>query len=94
MRTETRQLIEDTLDVVRRANGHNIQVRRDVDKGRAPLFRYLARGRCTHCGMELIVDSSPATISSNLPFGERANAWAQVTGDAFDLECPGPRRRR
>jgi hypothetical protein len=90
---KTSELISDVLDVVRRENGHNIQVRRDLERGHVPLFRYLARGRCVDCGMEVVIDSSPATIGSNLPFGTSANAWPQASGDAFDFECPGSKRR-
>lgn len=74
--------------------GHNIQLNRDKGGHFLPLFRYRATGRCMTCGAELVVDTSPAQMGCSWPWNEdKANAWAWITGAAFDERCQQVRPR-
>ena len=84
---DKRELIKQAVDRAREL-GHNIHLNRDRDGHFVPLFRYRATGRCTTCGAELVVDTSPAQMNCSWPWNEdKANAWAWITGAAFDEQC-------
>lgn len=75
-------------------NGHNMELRRDKEGHYIPLFRYRATGKCTKCGAELVMDTSPAQVKQSIPWGEYANAEPQIRGEAVDKTCEEVRRAK
>ena len=69
--------------------GHNVELRRTKDSAHIPLFRYKAIGKCTCCGADLVVDTSPAEIGMNVPFGEKGLLWPTISGKATEVFCTG-----
>ena len=85
-RRTARDLINEAIDLAIE-RGHNVELRRTKESAHIPLFRYKAIGRCTCCGADLVVDTSPAQLSMNVPFGEKGNAWPTISGAAIDGFC-------
>ena len=86
---KAKELIDQAVHVAREL-GHNIRLQRDTDGHFRPLFRYKATGYCADCGATLVVDTSPAQISCSWPWNEdKANAYPNITGEAFDVRCSG-----
>lgn len=68
-------------------NGHNVRLTRDKEGYRLPLFRYRATGKCTKCGADLVMDTSPVPIKMSCPWGETGDMEPKIRGMAVDMTC-------
>lgn len=70
-------------------HGHQIRLIRDRSGSFRPLFRWYGSGRCELCGAVLVVNTSPVTIGSSLPWGDRMQMEPHIYGSAASEPCTG-----